>query len=55
MANVAGLNQAANANPTINKDPNLPKETAVVTRTAIKAESYPVSKPGAGKSGYTAG
>jgi hypothetical protein len=57
MANVAGLNQAANANPTINKDPNLPKETAVVTRTAIKAESYPVSKPGAGKSsnGFTAG
>jgi len=56
MANVAGLNQAANANPTIIKDPNLPKETAVVTRTAIKAESYPVSKPGAGKSsGYTAG
>ena len=57
MANVAGLNQAANANPTINKDPNLPKETAVITRTAIKAESYPVSKPGAGKSsnGFTAG
>ena len=57
MANVAGLNQAANANPTINKDPNLPKETAVVTRTAIKAESYPVSKPGADKSsnGFTAG
>lgn len=46
VANVAGLNQAANANPTIIKDPNLPKETAVVTRRAVTTESIPVSKPG---------
>jgi hypothetical protein len=46
VANVAGLNQAASANPTIIKDPNLPKETAVVTRRAITTESIPVSKPG---------
>jgi hypothetical protein len=46
MANVAGLNQAANANPTINRDPNLPTETAIVTRRPITAESAPVSRPG---------
>ena len=46
LANVAGLNQAANANPTIIKDPNLPRETATVTRTVISTESAPVSKPG---------
>ena len=51
MANVAGLNQAANANPTIIKDPKLPTETAVVTRRPIvTAESAPVSKPGMNKS-----
>jgi hypothetical protein len=46
IANVAGLNQAANANPTIIKDPNLPKETAVVTRRAITNESVPIPKNG---------
>jgi hypothetical protein len=46
MANVAGLNQAANANPTINRDPNLPTETAIVTRRPIAAESAPVLRPG---------
>jgi len=47
LANVAGLNQdaAANANPTIIKDPKLPQETAVVTRRPIK-EPKPISKPG---------
>jgi hypothetical protein len=45
-ANVAGLGQAApNANPAIIKDPNLPQETAVVTRRPVK-ESTPVLKPG---------
>jgi hypothetical protein len=46
MANVAGLNQAANANPTINRDPNLPTETAIVTRRPIATESAPVLRPG---------
>ena len=49
LANVAGMNQeagAANANPTILKDPSLPQETAVVTRRPISTESTPVAKPG---------
>jgi hypothetical protein len=46
MSNVAGLNQAANANPTIIRDPNLPTETAIVTRRPVTTESAPVSKPG---------
>jgi hypothetical protein len=46
MANVAGLNQAANANPTINRDPNLPTETAIVTRRPVTTESAPVLRPG---------
>jgi hypothetical protein len=50
VANVAGLNQAANANPTIIKDPNLPKETATVTRRAVSKESFTVAKPGLDKS-----
>jgi len=46
-ANVAGLNQtaAANATPAIIKDPNLPQETAVVTRRPI-SQTSPVAKPG---------
>ena len=46
-ANVAGLNQAAaaNATPAIIKDPNLPQETAVVTRRPI-SQSSPIAKPG---------
>lgn len=46
-SNVAQLNeQAANANPTIKKDPDLPKEeTAIVTRRAISTETTPTKKP----------
>ena len=47
-SNVAQLNeQAANANPSIKKDPDLPKEeTAVVTRRSISTETTPTMKPG---------
>ena len=46
-ANVASLNvSASNATPTIIKDPNLPKETAIVTRKIITTESKPLPKPG---------
>lgn len=47
-SNVAQLNeQAANANPSIKKDPDLPKEeTATVTRRAISTETIPTMKPG---------
>ena len=45
--NVAELNnQAGNANPSIIKDPNLPKETATVTRMPISKQPTPVAKPG---------
>ena len=45
--NVAELNnQAANTNPSIIKDPNLPKETATVTRMPISKQPTPVAKPG---------
>lgn len=46
ISNIAGLNQDANANPTIIKDPNLPTETAIVTRRAVTKESVPLIKPG---------
>jgi hypothetical protein len=57
LANVADLNQnaaAQNANPTIIKDPNLPQETAIVTRRPVK-ESAPVAKPGSniGSGGFS--
>lgn len=50
IANVAGLNQAAtqpaqNATPTIVRDPNLPQETAIVTRR-LTNQSNPLPKPG---------
>lgn len=47
-SNVAQLNeQAANANPSIKKDPDLPKEeTATVTRRAVSIETTPTMKPG---------
>jgi len=46
-ANVAELNsQAANTNPSIIKDPNLPKETATVTRRPVSKEPVPIAKPG---------
>ena len=53
LANVAGLNQdaAANANPTIIKDPKLPQETAVVTRKPTK-EPTPIAKPGTAQDGF---
>ena len=45
--NVAELNnQAANTNPSIIKDPNLPKETATVTRMPVSRQPTPVAKPG---------
>jgi hypothetical protein len=46
--NVTELNnQAANSQPSIIKDPNLPKETATVTRVpVISKETSPVAKPG---------
>ncbi len=50
LQNVAGLNAeagaAANANPSIIKDPNLPQETAIVTRRPISQVTKPVAKPG---------
>jgi len=50
LQNVAGLNAeagaAANANPSIIKDPNLPQETAIVTRRPISQTTKPVAKPG---------
>lgn len=55
-ANVAGLNQAAAANaaPSIIKDPKLPQETAVVTRRPI-SQTSPVPKPGmnSGSGGFS--
>ena len=45
--NVSELNnQAANTTPSIIKDPNLPKETATVTRMPVSKEPLPVAKPG---------
>jgi hypothetical protein len=48
--NASQLNSEApssNSNPSIIKDPNLPSETALVTRRKIGTESNPVIKPGA--------
>ena len=46
--NVANLNQSANAggggNSGINKDPNLPKETAIVTKKLVTAQTAPIKK-----------
>ncbi len=50
LQNVASLNAeagaASNANPSIIKDPNLPQETAIVTRRPLSQSSKPVAKPG---------
>ena len=50
LQNIAGLNAesgaAPSASPSIIKDPNLPQETAVVTRRPITAATKPVAKPG---------
>ena len=44
--NVANLNQSAKAggNSGINKDPNLPKETAIVTKKLVTSQTAPVKK-----------
>ena len=45
--NVANLNQSANAaggNSGINKDPNLPKETAIVTKKLVTSQTTPIKK-----------
>ena len=49
ISNAGQLNAEApssNSNPSIIKDPNLPLETAIVTRRKIGTESTPVIKPG---------
>ena len=49
ISNASQLNAEApssNSNPSIIKDPNLPLETAIVTRRKIGTESNPVIKPG---------
>jgi hypothetical protein len=50
LQNVASLNAeagaASSANPSIIKDPNLPQETATVTRRPISQSTKPVAKPG---------
>ena len=44
--NVANLNQSAKAggNSGINKDPNLPKETAIVTKKLVTSQTTPIKK-----------
>jgi hypothetical protein len=44
LSNVASLNKAA-AVPKIVKDPNLPTETAIVTRVPLKTTTKPTKKP----------
>ena len=49
IGNVADLNTQApspSAKPSIIKDPNLPQETAIVTRRPISSATKPVVKPG---------
>lgn len=48
LGNVSDLNKAsaAEAKPSINQDPKLPKETAVVTRKLITGETSPTKKGG---------
>ena len=49
LANVSTLNKdsvAEGNKPTINQDPKLPRDTAVVTRKLITGESAPVKKGG---------
>lgn len=50
LGNVADLNKAsvADSKPSINQDPKLPKETAVVTRKLITGETAPSKKGTAG-------
>ncbi len=49
IGNVADLNTQApspSASPSIIKDPNLPQETAIVTRRPLTKATKPVVKPG---------
>jgi len=46
LANISTLNKDSAANPGINQDPKLPKETAVVTRKLITGETVPTKKGG---------
>lgn len=46
LANISALNKDSAANPGINQDPKLPKETAVVTRKLITGETAPTKKGG---------
>ena len=46
LANISTLNKDSVANPGINQDPKLPKETAVVTRKLITGETAPTKKGG---------
>ena len=50
LGSVADLNKAsaADSKPSINQDPKLPKETAVVTRKLITGETAPTKKGSAG-------
>jgi hypothetical protein len=43
-SNVTNLNQVAGAQPSINKDPSLPKETAVVTKKLVTTQTNPIKK-----------
>jgi hypothetical protein len=47
QANVAQLNNQAAATPTINRDPSLTQETAIITRRPISTGSNPTPKPNA--------
>lgn len=46
LVNVSTLNKESVANPGINQDPKLPKETAVVTKKLITGETVPTKKGG---------
>ena len=46
-SNVTNLNQVAGgAQPSINTDPSLPKETAVVTKKLVTSQTTPIKKGG---------
>lgn len=45
-SNVSALNAATGGTPTINKDPNLPKATAVVTKQLVTQSTEPTKKGG---------
>ena len=45
-SNVVALNATATTKPGINTDPNLPKETAIVTKKMVSGETNPTKKGG---------